>query len=505
MLTTFLYQGRVMSSEETPTAVVEDQEKRATQTSGGKKKPRGGATSSQAAVILIALALIVGLTSFSWWPALTAALDRSKAENAHGHSHDAQGGHGGNDDHGHDHGAHGESDVNTLDITAQGRKNIGLTMATVGVADFRKTITLMAILEERVGRSQITVAAPMTGIITRVYPIRGEAVTPGAPLFDLRLTHEDLVENQTALLRSLEELDVVQQEVARLNEVTASGAVAGKRLLEREYEQKKIEAVIRAERQALLLHGLSEEQIKQIEESRRLISSVTLSAPSMADCQTCGQQEPLLQVSELFARLGQHVATGSQLATLTDHCELYVEGNAFERDGEMLNRAARDGVDVTVQVGEAESQQTIEGLRIQHVENSVDRESRALKFYVGLPNELIRNEKTESGQRFIAWRYKPGQRVDVLVPVKTLKQRLVLPIEAVIEDGMEAYVYQEVKGGFKQCPVHVENRDQRYAAVASDGSIFPGDKIAVRGAYEIHQALKNKAGGGVDPHAGHGH
>ena len=34
---------------------------------------------------------------------------------------------------------------------------------------------------------------------------------------------------------------------------------------------------------------------------------------------------------------------------------------------------------------------------------------------------------------------------------------------------------------------------------------FPGDVVAARGAYQMHLALKNQAGGGVDPHAGHSH
>ena len=35
--------------------------------------------------------------------------------------------------------------------------------------------------------------------------------------------------------------------------------------------------------------------------------------------------------------------------------------------------------------------------------------------------------------------------------------------------------------------------------IENDGSIFPGDKIALAGAHQLQMALKNKAGGGVDP------
>jgi hypothetical protein len=51
----------------------------------------------------------------------------------------------------------------------------------------------------------------------------------------------------------------------------------------------------------------------------------------------------------------------------------------------------------------------------------------------------------------------------------------------------------------------VEFRDQFSAVVANDGSLYPGDEIAMNAAHQLLVALKNKSGGGVDPHAGHSH
>jgi hypothetical protein len=67
------------------------------------------------------------------------------------------------------------------------------------------------------------------------------------------------------------------------------------------------------------------------------------------------------------------------------------------------------------------------------------------------------------------------------------------------------YVYRQNGEQFEQVPVHVEYRDRESVVVANNGSLFPGDIVAGQGAYQIHLALKNKAGGGVDPHAGHQH
>lgn len=400
----------------------------------------------------------------------------------------------------------GQDDATSLELSEQAQKNIGLRLATVKPRDFDRTISVPATIVERPGWSQLMVSAPMTGIVTRIYPIRGEAVQPGEPLFDLRLTHEDLVEKQTALLRALEELDVVRRQVARLEKVTAEGAIAGKQLLERVYEQQKTEAAIRAQRQALALHGLSEAQIEGIYTNRRLLQELTITAPRPTDCELCADHGEFLQVTELAVKRGEHVTAGRRLAILSDHCELYVEGKAFEQDAETLNRAADLGVAVTAVVeGNGSGSLEARGLRILYVENEIEMSSRALRFYVRLPNELVRNEKTPDGHRFIGWRYKPGQRVEVLLPVQQWKNKIVLPVEAVVQEGVESYVYQQIAGRFDRKPVHVEYRDQRWAVLESDGTLFPGDVVAARGAYLIHLALKNMVGGGPDPHAGHQH
>jgi multidrug efflux pump subunit AcrA (membrane-fusion protein) len=465
-----------------------------------------------AAVTIAAISLFVVYTRGWWLPRVGQALAPAERGGEHNREH----GHGGpaNEDSGHDHsasanGGHshaGHDEASSLTLSEQARKNIGLTLVTIELRDFERTISVPATLVDQAARTEITVSAPMTGTVTRVYPIRGEAVVPGDPIFDLRLTHEDLVEKQISLLRALEELDVVKRQAARLEDATAGGAVAPKLLLERQYEQQKMEAGIRAEKQALLLHGLNPEQVRQIEEDRQLLQELTITAPPMRDHRFDGSHEEFLQVAELAVKLGDHVQTGTRLATLTDRCELYIEGKAFEQDANALNNVASQGLELTALVeANGSGKHEVPGLKILYVENEVERESRALKFYVPLPNELVRNEKTADGHRFIGWRYKPGQRVELLVPIEHWKQQIVLPREAVVQEGAESYVYQYVAGHFDRKSVHVEHGDQRWAVIQSDGTLFPGDEVAASGAYQIHLALKNKTGGGPDPHAGHHH
>src|SRR6201999_3651075 len=105
------------------------------------------------------------------------------------------------------------------------------------------------------------------------YVHHGEAIEPGSPLFDLRLTHEDLVTVQSEFLATADQLDIVQTELDRLQSLT-EGVIAGKRILELKYERQKLEARMRAQRQAMLLHGLDDSQVDQILETRELLKSL---------------------------------------------------------------------------------------------------------------------------------------------------------------------------------------------------------------------------------------
>jgi hypothetical protein len=179
---------------------------------------------------------------------------------------------------------------------------------------------------------------------------------------------------------------------------------------------------------------------------------------------------------------------------------------AFEQDAHALTEAAQQSLPVSAWIeSNGDGTQELSNLRVLYIQNEVERDSRALKFYVSLPNQLSRNDTSQDGRRFIAWRYRPGQRVDVMVPVERWAQRIVLPVDAAVKEGAEWFVFQQNGGQFDRKPVHVEYRDQRWAVIENDGSLFPGDIVAASGAYQMHLAMKNKAGGGVDPHAGHNH
>ncbi|QDT66801.1 efflux RND transporter periplasmic adaptor subunit [Calycomorphotria hydatis] len=483
---------------------------------------------------LLVVAIVGGTTWNRWYPSATTWVDSTIATFRGGSGHATDEIAHEDDPHsGHDHGDHaGHSEESSLELSAQALRNIGLsdeTIQPVKLELFRKWITVPALVVERPGRSRVQVATPMTGVITHVHAVQGEAVEPGTLLFQIRLTHEDLVNAQTEYLKTLGELEVEEREINRLREVTQSGAIAGKILLDREYARDKLTAILRAQEEALKLHGLSDAQVDQIASKRRLLRELQIFAPSIDShgeeelkltrrlIKQVSYQQPEKQadaeqphsgpliMTELNVHKGQSVSAGETLCILTDYDLLFIEGMAFEQDVSELRQASEQDWTVDAIFQQAGGNTNIvEGLKIAYLANNVDPNSRALNFYVRLPNQITK-VRQDAGNRYIEWKYLPGQRLQLRVPVEEWPNQIVLPVDAVAREGAESFVFQQNGDHFDRVPVHVKYRDQYSAVIENDGSLFPGDVVALRGAHQMQMALKNKSGGGVDPHAGHNH
>ncbi len=146
----------------------------------------------------------------------------------------------------------------------------------------------------------------------------------------------------------------------------------------------------------------------------------------------------------------------------------------------------------------------IDNLHVVYIGNEVDRKSRALPFYVSLTNEIERSEQ-RGDKRYLSWRYKPGQRLTVRLPVSRIDSAVVVPKDAVAEEGSERYLFVDNGDHFDRVSVEVIARDSINVAIANDGQVRPGQSIAISGAHQLQMALKNKSVGAIDPHAGHNH
>ncbi len=475
-------------------------------------------------VQLLMLCIVAGGAYASrnlWWTSLNTKVDQMVGKSATAkddHSHDEHG----HDDHAHagheEHAPHAE--VESLELSAQAMKNLGLTaefLKPVTTATYYRTISVPAVIVERPGRSVLQVSTPMTGVVTKVSAVPGSAVEPGAALFQIRLTHEELVASQSEFVRALGELDVEERELKRLQAGVDSGVIPPRSVLERQYAKEKLEALLGAQREALRLHGLSERQVSQIEKDRRLLSELSVTVPENKQIQkelklsgnevyrpvtmTQNPAAPLI-IESMDVQHGQSIEQGGKLCSLADYSRLYIEGRAFEQDADAIGKATANNWKAQALFSD---RITLNSLPISFIASEIDETARTLKFFVDLENEIIRDHIDEEGNRFISWKYKPGQRLQLMIPVEEWKDQIVVPVDAVAQEAAESFVFQQNGEHFDRIPVHVIHKDQSSVVIANDGALFPGDVVALRNAHQMQMAVRNKAGGGVDPHAGHNH
>lgn len=400
-----------------------------------------------------------------------------------------------------------------LELSVQARKNLKLVSKPARLQTYWRTVLIPGEIVDRPGLSDRGVTSPAVGVVTQIHAFPGDTIRAGQPLFTLRLFSEYLQNTQSELFKATRETELVQEQIDRLADVAKSGAIPEAKVIELKNQLRRQNALILAYRQDLLTRGLSPAQIVQVAEGN-FVSTIEVTAPPAisiptptanvqpAHLQLVSAQgdELAYEVQELSVELGQQVQAGQLLAKLSNHQSLFVVGHAFKHEAPFLEQAARDRRPITIEFAEDDGghwptlDQTFE---IRHLANSIDSESRTFDFFIPLTNQS--RGYTKNGETFLVWRFRPGQRARLHVPVEEYKNVFVLPAAAIVREGPEAFVFRQNGDLFDRRPVHVLYEDRRFAVIDNDGSITPGMYLAQSAAASLNRVLKAQAASGEQP------
>ena len=92
------------------------------------------------------------------------------------------------------------------------------------------------------------------------------------------------------------------------------------------------------------------------------------------------------------------------------------------------------------------------------------------------------------------WRFRPGHQVRLNLRVEKLDNVFVLPPDAVVREGGEAYVFRQNGDVYDRKPVHVVYQDRRHVVVANDGSVPAGIFVAQTAAVQLNRMVKAQSG-----------
>jgi cobalt-zinc-cadmium efflux system membrane fusion protein len=396
-------------------------------------------------------------------------------------------------------------------LSEQAQKNLQLEVEQHSPREYWRTIVLPGAVVDRPGESDRGVNTRVAGVVADIKARPGDTVKPGDSLFTLQLVSEFAQTSQSDLHKVSRELQFATEKRNRIAKQVEEKTTPGSALIEEENQVKRITTQVQSHRRQLSLFGFTPSQIQRAE-AGEVVTEVTISAPGRpgtADSNggtVSNAGDALYEVQELKVRLGDQVLAGQSLCILADHQRLLVEGWAFKSEAKALAIAAERRLPIRAEFADEHpgDWQPIEPLSIHHLSNQVDPVSRTFSFFLTIDNQG--QTFTRDGKTFFVWRFRPGQRVRLKIPIekfatpgpdgKTEALPFVLPASAIVREGPEVFIFVQSGDVFIRKPVRVLYEDRTDAVIANDGCITEADYIVRNEAAAINRAMKTGAGDG---------
>lgn len=373
-----------------------------------------------------------------------------------------------------------------------------------------RTIQVNGRVVSRPGITKLRVAAPVDGIVAKVYADPGDTLRPGDRLVRLRIASDEVEQAQSDFFQAARDWNILQRKIRRLQE---SGSDSVRTLELAQQDIVRATAEIESLTSKLLESGLSEDQLDKIK-GGEFVKTITIRAPAEKlllpeppanedrEEQTrnnggrnSDQEEAperitlpvpeLLTVRKLNASLGQPVAADKALVELENNRDLLVKGRVERNDTLAVIRSAKSAapVDIVAASGDQEWGDLDQEFQIGQWKKSGGRKDRRVDFFVPLTNEV--RSYTSGGNLFVTWRFRLGQQVAITVPAEELRNVFAIPNSGVANVGEHTCVFRNAADRWERVVVTVVARDSFHTFFANDGSIQPGDLLATRSAAEL--------------------
>ena len=229
------------------------------------------------------------------------------------------------------------------------------------------------------------------------------------------------------------------------------------------------EGLVTSARQRLMLFGVKENQIADLEKAGKPNIRLPIYTPLSG------------VVIEKMVQEGQYVTTGEVLFNIADLSKVWVEIDVFENEVPYVR------VGQQVEIRSSGDQHVAVHGRISFVYPFHDPKTHTVKARVEMANT--------------GGRLKPDMFVNAIIRVP-LVTGIVIPVTAVIDTGKRQVVWVETSPGmFEPRDVRVGERVEDKLQVLS--GLKPGDKVAVSGGYLIDSESQLQSGTGTGGHQGH--
>jgi RND family efflux transporter MFP subunit len=318
----------------------------------------------------------------------------------------------------------------TVEISPARQQLMGVTTARAEVRSLDKTL-------RTVGRVEIdetrlaNVHVKINGWIQKVFvDYTWQPVKKGDPLFTIY--SPDLLATEQEYLLALKARKSLGE--SPYSEVSAGG-----------------EALLEAARRRLSLWDLTDDQIRQLEESRQPLREITYFSPASG------------YVMERRAFPNQYVTPDTELYKLVDLSRVWVQADIYEFEMPSVSL----GQEATLTM-ESLPGQALQG-RVSYIYPEVKQDTRTGTVRMEFPNPQLA--------------LKPGMFVNVELR-RSLGRQLTVPADAILDSGLRQMVFVNRGGGaFEPREVKVGERTESWVAILS--GLRAGERVVTRANFLI--------------------
>ena len=349
------------------------------------------------------------------------------------------------------------TDVPAVEIALDKQRLIGVKIATASVQPLTKTIRTVGIVEYDQRRLH-TINAKYEGWIERLYVnFTGTYVKKGDPVADiyspeLWATQQEFI-NVVKWAKASQRKE--QKPGAEVSGGTGTPDIAA-------MIEKDAVSLVEAARQRLKLWDISDAQIREIEESKKPIRTLTLYSPYSG------------YVLQKNVTQGMRIMTGASLLDVADLSAVWVIADIYEFEMPLI----KVGNPATVQLSYFPGRQF--STKIDYIYPGLEGETRTLKVRFTIPNE--------------GGHLKPQMFANVELKIN-LGRKLAIPSDAVINTGVRNVAYVD-KGDGNFEPREVTTGIQAESLIEITAGLKAGDKVSSSANFLIDSEAKLR---GVEP------
>ncbi len=343
------------------------------------------------------------------------------------------------------------TEIAHVSLSQEQQKLLGIVLGQPILRSMNGTLKANGMLDVP-PQNMVTVSAPLGGFVKSTELLQGMKVKKGQTVIVLQ--HPDYIQLQEDYLTSKNQLEFLDLEYKRQEELSKENVTAAKALQQAKSNYFGIKAKVQGLRAKLKLININPQEL----ENGEIQNTISIPSPISGF------------VTEVNVNIGMHVNPTDVLFKIIDTEHLHAEAQVFEKDVPRL----KIGQQVRVYLSN-ENKERLAKVFLIGKEITAERTVRVHCHLEGEDPSLI-----------------PGLYFKALIETDP-QQVTTLPNEAVVDFENKQYVFVEQKAGvleYEMIEISKLKSEEDFTEVALPSSIA-GKKIVLKGTYALLSILKN--------------